>query len=132
MFSTLAVHCRKASAAVLAVAALGGSLLAAVPAQALPPVRPYGAVIASSGINERVFPTTDSAVKGVLKYHAQVALRCRARAQDVAGNALWYMLRERNTWVSGRYVDTTGEVPLCRTLTRSALDESAESRRAMG
>ncbi|MEX2980441.1 SH3 domain-containing protein [Streptomyces sp. C36] len=132
MFSTLAVRCRKASAAVLAVAALGGSLLAVAPAQALPPVRPYGAVVASSGINERVFPTTDSAVKGVLKFHTQIALRCKARAQDVSGNALWYLLKERNTWVAARYVDSTGEVPLCRTLTRSVLDESAESRRAMG
>ncbi|MFI9202467.1 SH3 domain-containing protein [Streptomyces sp. NPDC053048] len=132
MFSTLAVRCGKASAGVLAAAALGGSLLAVVPAQAAPPARPYGAVTASSGINERVFPTTDSAVKGVIKYHAQVPLRCKARAQDVAGNAMWYLVRDRNTWVAGRYVDTTGEIPVCRTLTRGALDDSAESRRAMG
>ncbi|MEV4437243.1 SH3 domain-containing protein [Streptomyces sp. NPDC049585] len=133
MFTTLAIRTRKITAGVIAAAALGGTLLAAAPAAhsadqpvaAPPPSRPYGAVVATAGVVERVFPTTDSAPKGLLKYRTQVPLRCKARAQDVSGNPVWYLLRERNTWVAAKYVENTGNVPVCRTVDRNSLDEPA-------
>ncbi|MFF4403488.1 SH3 domain-containing protein [Streptomyces sp. NPDC001262] len=117
-------------------AALGGALLLVAPAaSAVPtavPARAHGTVTAPSGLNERAYPSTDSSVRGVLKYRAQVGLRCKAHAQEVGGNPLWYLLRERNDWIAARYIDNAGEVPLCRNLGHSSLDDSVESRAAMG
>lgn len=131
MFSTFAIRSRKVSAGVIAAAALGGSLLA-VPAQAAPPVRPYGTVVAASGIVERTYPSTDSSVRGILKYHGQAALRCKVRAQDVGGNPVWYLLRDRATWVAAKYIENTGEVPVCKAVKGKTLDEAPETRAAMG
>ncbi|GHF58977.1 hypothetical protein GCM10010218_45460 [Streptomyces mashuensis] len=139
MFSSLMARGMRIAAGVIAAAALGGTLLTAVPAQAadgeeapVPLVRPYGTVTAPSGINERTFPSTDSPVRAVLKYHGQAGLRCKVRAQEVGGNAFWYLLRDRPSWVTARFVDTTGEVPYCRSVNRTALDESPASHRAVG
>ncbi|MEU1778331.1 MULTISPECIES: hypothetical protein [Streptomyces] len=134
MISTLAIRSRRVSAGVIAAVTLGGSLLAAAPAAhsadapPVPPIRPYGAVVSNTGINERGFPTTDSAVKGVLKYRTQVALRCKAHAQDVAGNPVWYLLRDRNTWVSAKYVENTGAVPVCKNVSKGMLEDAQQTR----
>ncbi|MEU7133523.1 SH3 domain-containing protein [Streptomyces sp. NPDC046261] len=132
MFSTFAIRSRKVSAGVIAAAALGGSLLAAGPVQAAPPTRPYGTVVAASGIVERAYPSTDSSVRGIIKYHGQAALRCKVRAQDVAGNPVWYLLRDRATWVAAKYIENTGEVPVCKAVNRKSLDDAPETRAAMG
>ncbi|GHC46515.1 SH3 domain-containing protein [Streptomyces cinnamoneus] len=131
MFSTFAIRSRKFSAGVIAAAALGGSLLAAAPVQAAPPGRPYGTVVASTGIVERAFPSTDSSARGMLKFHGQAALRCKVRAQEVGGNPIWYMLRDRTTWVAAKYIENTGEVSFCRTVSHKALDDP-QTRAAMG
>ncbi|MFI9240476.1 SH3 domain-containing protein [Streptomyces sp. NPDC053079] len=131
MFRTFAIRSRKVSAGVIAAAALGGSLLA-VPAQAAPPTRPYGTVVAGSGIVERAYPSTDSSVRGILKFHGQAALRCKVRAQDVGGNPVWYLLRDRATWVAAKYIENTGEVPVCKAVNHKALDDAPETRAAVG
>ncbi|MEU4212342.1 SH3 domain-containing protein [Streptomyces sp. NPDC026206] len=132
MFSTFAIRSRKVSAGVIAAAALGGSLFAAAPVQAAPPTRPYGTVVATTGIVERAFPTTDSSVRGILKHHGQAALRCKVRAQDVGGNPIWYMLRDRATWVSAKYIESTGDVPVCKAVTGKAPEATPATRAAVG
>ncbi|MBB4893605.1 hypothetical protein FHS39_002636 [Streptomyces olivoverticillatus] len=133
---TFASRGGKLSAGLLAAAALGGSLLAVTPVHATPGpgtgTKPNGTVNAASGINERAYPSTDSSVRGVLKHNAPLALRCKVHAQDVGGNTLWYLLKDRSTWVSGKYIANAPDVPFCRSLNRSALDNSVESRSAMG
>ncbi|MEV5506742.1 SH3 domain-containing protein [Streptomyces orinoci] len=136
MFRTLAQRVGKVPATLIAVAALGGSLLASGPAGAAPAPPgarlPYGTVIALQGVNERAYPSLDSSSRGILKYRTQVGLRCKVHAQEVGRNGIWYLLRDRDTWVAAKWVGNTGEVPRCRGVNRSAADQSAESRNAMG
>lgn len=99
--------------ALTAAAALGATLLAAVPAQAAPAL-PYGTVTAGDGVIQRQYPSTDSSVKGSLRYRQEVGLRCKVRAQNIAGNDIWYLLRNESTWVSAKYVDNTGFVSYCK------------------
>ncbi|GAA2914325.1 hypothetical protein GCM10020221_07550 [Streptomyces thioluteus] len=135
MSRTLVTRAGRLTAGALVVAALGGSLFAAqAQAQASPdaPGRPLGTVNAQTGVNERMHPSTDSSVRGVLRHRVQIGLRCKVRAQDVSGNNLWYQLRDRSTWVTAKYIEGAGDVPFCRSLTRSAVDQSVESRNAMG
>ncbi|MFG2191968.1 SH3 domain-containing protein [Streptomyces sp. NPDC048639] len=123
------------SGAFAAAIALGGSLLAATPAHAYPPptpARPYGTVITPSGVNERQYPSTDSSVRGFLKYRSQVGLKCKVRAQNINGNQIWYLLRDRPNWVSAKYVDNTGFVKYCKDVQRSPLNDSEQSKAAMG
>lgn len=105
------------AAGAAATLVMGGSLLAAAPALAAPPARPYGTVISPSGIFERQLPTTASPVLGSLPYRAQVGLRCKVKGQNIDGNNLWYQLRERvqgkDAWVAARYVENTGVVDFC-------------------
>lgn len=111
------------ASALTAAAALGATLFAAAPAaQAAPasPERPYGTVTAGDGVVQRQFPSTDSSVKGSLHYRQQVGLRCKVRAQNIAGNDIWYLLRGPSTWVSARYVDNTGYVAYCKDVLRSS------------
>ncbi|MFI8219987.1 SH3 domain-containing protein [Streptomyces sp. NPDC085932] len=105
-------------AAVLAV--IGGSLIAANPAlaaDAAAPAKPYGTVISPVGVKERALPTTNSAELGVLPHNAQVGLQCKVHGQSIDGNDLWYKLRnkvkDKDAWVSARYVKNTGDVKLC-------------------
>jgi hypothetical protein len=106
--------------ALTTAAALGATLLAAAPAQAATPARPYGTVVSGSGVVQRQFPSTDSSVKGSLSYRQQVGLRCKVRAQNIAGNDIWYLLRQNSNWVSAKYVDNTGTVPFCNVVLRSS------------
>ncbi|MEU3050872.1 SH3 domain-containing protein [Streptomyces sp. NPDC006984] len=111
-------------AARVAATALGVlALTASVPAQAAAPAtapaatpaKPYGTVTAVSGLNQRMFPSTDSAVKGTLRHGAKVGLVCTVRAQVIAGNDLWYLVRDaRRVWVPARYVAATGSVKYCK------------------
>ncbi|MFI9328866.1 SH3 domain-containing protein [Kitasatospora sp. NPDC052868] len=78
------------------------------------PSEPYGTVVSNDGSNVRQFPSTDSSVIGTLPSGAQVGLRCKVRAQDVLGNDIWYLLRDREGWVAARYVDNTGTVRFCK------------------
>ncbi|MEE1841396.1 SH3 domain-containing protein [Streptomyces sp. NPDC007076] len=81
-------------------------------------------------MNERQYPSTDSSVVGDLRDGAQVGLRCKVRAQDTAGNDVWYLLRDREAWISARYVAVTGSVPYCKdVLTRT---RSMRATDAMG
>ncbi|MFI1968758.1 hypothetical protein BLA24_11995 [Streptomyces cinnamoneus] len=132
MFRTFALRGRKVPAAVLAATVLGGSLLVTGPAQAVPPTRPYGTSTAVKGLNERSYPSTDASVRGVIKFHSQVGVRCKVHAQEVAGNSVWYLLRDRATWVAAKYVENTGDVPLCKAVNRNAMDDSPESHNAVG
>ncbi|MEV6780769.1 SH3 domain-containing protein [Streptomyces syringium] len=118
----------------IAAAALATPLLAVAPAQSAPvPVAPSGTVTAASGVNERAYPSTDSKVTGrPLKHRAPIGLRCKVRAQNIGGNEYWYLLRARPTWVAAKYVGAVGSVPLCRSVNRSALDDTPATRAAMG
>ncbi|MBP2406624.1 hypothetical protein SNS2_4806 [Streptomyces netropsis] len=119
---------------VLAAVALATPLLAVGPAQSAPvPVPPSGTVTAASGVNERAYPSIDSKVTGrPLKHRAPIALRCKVRAQNIGGNEYWYLLRARPTWVAAKYVGAVGNVPLCRSVNRSVLDDTPATRAAMG
>lgn len=111
-----------ASALTTAVA-LGTTLLGATAAQAATtatPARPYGTVVAGDGVIQRQYPSTDSSVKGSLAYRQQVGLRCKVRAQNIAGNDIWYLLRDNSNWVSAKYVDNTGVVSYCKDVLRSS------------
>lgn len=102
-----------AHAGVVAAAVLGSLAVAAGPAAAKP-AQPYGTVITPAGLNIREYPSTDSSVVGGLGHRAQVGLRCKVRAQYINGNTIWYQLRNREDWVTARYVDNTGYVPYCK------------------
>ncbi|MFE4018827.1 SH3 domain-containing protein [Streptomyces sp. NPDC059101] len=110
--------------------ALGATLLVAAPAQADPQPRPqpqsgtekltgpataYGTVTAARGMNERQYPSTDSASKGDLRNGARLYLVCKVRAQNIRGNDLWYLVRgSRRTWISAKHVTNTGFVKYCK------------------
>ncbi|MET7639958.1 SH3 domain-containing protein [Streptomyces sp. NPDC005438] len=113
---------------------LGGSVVGASAAQAAPaaPAKPYGTVTTQNGTNVRAYPSTDSSVKDVLEYKEQVGLDCKVNAQNIQGNTVWYKLRGSERWVSARYVDNTGSVPLCKDKFPSAQSHSEESRKADG
>ncbi|WP_405774559.1 SH3 domain-containing protein [Streptomyces sp. NBC_00859] len=109
-----------AGAGALATAATLGATLMAAPAQATPQSS-YGTVTAGNGLIKRQFPSTDSSVKGSLRYHQQVSLTCKVRAQNIEGNTIWYLLRD-NTWVSAKYVDNHGYVNYCKDVLRTSRD----------
>ncbi|MET9109350.1 SH3 domain-containing protein [Streptomyces zhihengii] len=105
------------------VLAVGVALTVAAPAGAAAPAavpaKPYGTVTAQSGLNLRAYPSTDSSVKGTLAYRAQVGLVCKVRAQNIAGNDVWYLVRDsRKVWVPARYVVPTGTVNYCKDVLR--------------
>ncbi|MCQ6553304.1 SH3 domain-containing protein [Streptomyces sp. C10-9-1] len=105
----------RVAATALGVLALTASVPAQAAAPAATPAKPYGTVTAVSGLNQRMFPSTDSAVKGTLRHGAKVGLVCRVRAQAIAGNDLWYLVRDaRRVWVPARYVAATGSVKYCK------------------
>lgn len=117
----------------VAVAALTGATLAAGPAQAAPvPTRPSGTVVSGSGVNERHFPSTDSSVRSTLLRGVKVGLRCKVRAQDIGGNNVWYLLRDRATWVNSAYIAPAGPVPLCKDVSRGVPESAPKTRAAMG
>ncbi|MET8677934.1 SH3 domain-containing protein [Streptomyces sp. NPDC004647] len=122
--------------ALAAAATLGGSLLGVAPAQAAAtkavPALPYGTVVPPDGVNERQYPSTDSSVVGFLRYRTQVGLKCKVRAQNIDGNTVWYLLRDRPAWVSARYVDNTGVVKYCKDVQRSPLNNSQQAQTARG
>ncbi|MEU6016794.1 SH3 domain-containing protein [Streptomyces sp. NPDC047515] len=121
------------SGAGAAAIVLGAPLLAAAaPAQASWPVAPYATVISQSGVNERQYPSTDASVLGILRYADQVGLRCKVRAQNVAGNDVWYLLRDQQAWISAKYAVQTGTVPYCKGVQRKPLTLSPRSAGARG
>ncbi|MGW9211842.1 SH3 domain-containing protein [Embleya sp. NPDC055664] len=81
------------------------------------PHQPYGTVVSESGVNVREFPSTDSSVVDRLPHGSTVGLRCKVRARNIDGNDIWYLLRDRPGWVTARFVDNTGNVPLCGDVT---------------
>ncbi|QKW08118.1 SH3 domain-containing protein [Streptomyces sp. NA04227] len=118
-----------AAATAVGAAGIGTSAQAADPgygSQTLAaPARPYVTVTTRAGLNIRQYPSTDSSVKGVLKYGTKVGVLCKVRAQNIEGNSIWYQLRDkRHVWISGRYVHVTGYVQYCKDVypsSRSAL-----------
>ncbi|MFE6689373.1 SH3 domain-containing protein [Streptomyces sp. NPDC057743] len=121
--------------------ALGATLLVAAPAQAKPQPQPkgpqpqvnsaqpqansaqpqtgpgsvYGTVSAARGMNEREYPSTDSASQGYLRNRARVYLVCKVRAQNIRGNDVWYLIKgSRRTWISAKHVVNTGFVKYCK------------------
>ncbi|MGW1707779.1 SH3 domain-containing protein [Streptomyces sp. NPDC002206] len=116
-----------------AVVVLGTPLLsAAAPAQVTAPVQPYATVTSQSGLNERQYPSTDSSAVDFLEYQDQVGLRCKVRAQTIAGNNDWYLLRDRQAWISASYVVRTGTVPYCNDIQVSRLAHGPQAADAMG
>lgn len=130
-FNVLTKRTVAGAGAVTAATALAATLLAAAPAQAAP-ARPYGTVVSPTGVNERQYPSTDSSVRGTLPFRAQVGLKCKVRAQNIAGNDIWYLLRDRPVWVTARYVDNTGAVPFCKDVEFSRLSNTPQSNLAKG
>ncbi|MER6503149.1 SH3 domain-containing protein [Streptomyces sp. NPDC001455] len=121
------------SGAAAAVIALGAPPLSvAAPAQASFPVKPYATVTSQNGLNERQYPSTDSSVLGTLKYHDQVRLRCKVRAQNIAGDDVWFLLRDKQAWISARYVALTGTVSYCKDVQPTPLTYNPEAADAMG
>ncbi|MFI1800273.1 SH3 domain-containing protein [Streptomyces sp. NPDC020379] len=118
------------------VAVLAGGMLAATPVHASAPVpvpgKPFGTISSTTGLNERAYPSIDAPVRATLARGTKAALRCKVRAQDVSGNNVWYQLKDRPTWVSAVYVTSTGNVPLCREVAHTAMDDSPTVRAAMG
>ncbi|GAA0478496.1 SH3 domain-containing protein [Streptomyces stramineus] len=123
-----------ARSAAVSIALLTGGILAAGPAQAAPPppVQPFGTVLSPSGVNERAYPSTDSSVRGTLARGTKVGLRCKVHAQTIGKSSVWYLMRSRGTWVSSQYITNSGQVPLCKDLHRSVLDDGPLARAAMG
>lgn len=123
---------RRTAGALAGAVAMGGTLFAAAPAQALPaqPAQPYGTVVTTSGVNVRQFPSTDSSVVGFLGYQQQVGLTCKVRAQDIDGNTLWYLMRgsSHERWITARYVDNTGFVPYCVNVLSSAASQQVQGQ----
>ncbi|MFJ6753098.1 MULTISPECIES: SH3 domain-containing protein [unclassified Streptomyces] len=118
--------------ALTTAAVLGATLLAATPAQAAAPAKPYGTVTVTA-LNERQYPSTDSAVKGTLRYHEQIGLVCKVHAQNIAGNSIWYLVRDRSaTWVSAKYVANTGYVKYCKDVQRGRVQPNSTAKNAMG
>ena len=130
-FNVLTKRTVAGAGAVTAATALAATLLAAVPAQAAP-ARPFGTVVSPSGVNLRQYPSTDSSVRGTLPFRAQVGLKCKVRAQNIEGNTIWYLLRDRPVWVTARFVDNTGFVPFCIDVESSRMSNTAQSSMAKG
>ncbi len=127
---------KRTAGALVGAVAMGGILLAAAPAQALPaqPALPYGTVTTTAGLNIRQFPSTDSSVVGFLAYHAQVGLTCKVRAQNIDGNTIWYLMRgsSHERWLSARYVANTGTVSYCDSVLAATLSPQAQHPHAKG
>jgi hypothetical protein len=101
------------TAASVVAAVLSTLAITAAPAQAHP-TKPFGTVIARSGLNERQYPSTDSHIVGSLPHGAEVGLKCKVRAQNIDGNTIWYLLRRNHHWVTARFVQNHGFVPFCK------------------
>lgn len=86
----------------------------------------------AAGLIERQYPSTDSSAKGSLRYREQVGLRCKVRAQNIEGNDIWYLLRDRSTWVSAKYMDNTGYVQYCKDVMRDGSQTFVAPRGAKG
>ncbi|MCB5912098.1 SH3 domain-containing protein [Streptomyces pinistramenti] len=117
--------------ALTAAVVLGTTLLGAAPAQATPSL-PYGTVIARTGLNQRQYPSVDSSNRGFLAHNAQVGLRCKVRAQNIGGNEVWYLLRDRAAWVSAKYVANTGVVAYCKDVLRGRTSADSSHPDAQG
>jgi hypothetical protein len=111
---------------------MGGTLLAAAPAQAVTaqPALPYGTVTSPVGLNVRQFPSTDSSVVSFLGYNAQVGLTCKVRAQNIDGNTIWYLMRgtSHERWISARYVANTGTVSYCNNVLSAAVSSQLQAQ----
>ncbi|MEU3778943.1 SH3 domain-containing protein [Streptomyces sp. NPDC032472] len=78
------------------------------------PQQPFGTVVSSIGVNLRKYPSTDSAIIGTLSHGAEIGLKSKVHAQDIEGNSIWYLLRDKPVWVAARHVENTGQVPLSK------------------
>ncbi|MFF9403335.1 SH3 domain-containing protein [Streptomyces sp. NPDC014744] len=95
-------------------------------------MKPYATVTSKNGLNERQYPSTDSSVLGTLKYHDQVGLRCKVRAQNIAGDDVWFLLRDKQAWISAKYAALTGTVSYCKDIQPTPLTYSPGAAEAMG
>jgi uncharacterized protein YraI len=120
---------KRAVGALVGALAMGGTLLAAAPAQAAPAL-PYGTVTSPVGLNVRQFPSTDSSVVGFLANNTQVGLTCKVRAQNIDGNTIWYLMRgtSHERWISARYVANTGTVSYCNTVLTTAASTQLQAQ----
>ncbi|WP_263168412.1 SH3 domain-containing protein [Streptomyces sp. SCSIO ZS0520] len=116
-----------------ATAGIGATAQAAVPSgeqAVMAPAKPYATVTTKAGLNKRQFPSTDSSVRGFLPYRAQVGVVCKVRAQNIAGNDIWYLVRDKSQpWISAKYAANTGYVKYCKDVLRSKVRQMP---RAMG
>ncbi|WP_354637332.1 SH3 domain-containing protein [Kitasatospora camelliae] len=74
------------------------------------PSEPFGTVVSDIGVKVREFPSTTSSQIGVLPSGFKVGLQCKVRAENIDGNDIWYLLRDRPGWVAARFVANTGNV----------------------
>ncbi|MBB5934506.1 hypothetical protein [Streptomyces zagrosensis] len=114
----------RATAAALALGVAAGgvafgmsatSAQAASPAKAAAPAKPYGTVNTISGkeLVVRMYPSIDSSPVGVLSNKAQFGIDCKVRAQNIESDVVWYKLRGKEQWVTGKWSDATGTVKNC-------------------
>lgn len=98
------------AAVAVAVGAVAGSLLIAMPAYAQSTY--VGRVTANGGLLVRHLPTTASAVEGKVSNGHQIEIICKVRGSSVNGNDPWYSLPPTlNEWVSAGYVQSIGPAP---------------------
>ncbi|MER0241976.1 hypothetical protein AAHZ94_08045 [Streptomyces sp. HSW2009] len=122
----MAATTRRARATAVALAlgvAAGGAALglgtasaqAADTARAAAPAKPYVTVDTGSSAELfiRHYPSTDSTIRGSLHNGDQRGVDCKVRAQNIAGDTVWYKLRGKEQWVSGKWAKPTGTVKYC-------------------
>lgn len=88
----------------LTVPAALGTTLAATSGTAHAATPGYVA-LAWPSLNERVAPSTASAVTGSLSYHSPIAISCQTEGTDVNGSVIWDRLTN-GSYVSDYYVST--------------------------
>ncbi|RII19588.1 Collagen triple helix repeat (20 copies) [Streptomyces sp. YIM 130001] len=104
------IHTRTRAAIVLlaGLTATSATVVEAASAAAVP-----AQVVAKIGQKSRAQPTTASAATGSFRSGARVAVDCKAKGQNVAGNAVWYKLSSGKGWLSARYTKNLAPVPTC-------------------
>ncbi|MFG2136418.1 SH3 domain-containing protein [Streptomyces sp. NPDC048650] len=122
--------------ALTAALALGATLLAAAPAQAAPPAppqgsaKPFGVITASHGLALRQDPSTDAPVRGYIRHQSRIGLQCKVRAQTIAGNSIWYLVRDtRDSWISAKHVNNSGSVKFCKDMPHNHVPVAAAPKR---
>ncbi|MEU1816217.1 hypothetical protein ABZ543_13610 [Streptomyces roseifaciens] len=73
-----------------------------------------GEVISRVGQKVRKSPALSAPVVGSYGPGAHVLIACQAAGGRVEGDGLWYRLADGQGWLSARYVQVSGFVPVCK------------------